>query len=209
MALDYKSSLNRYRKYLTAASQQPLWRAGFVLVLSLVLLIILLLLVLRPTLITISSLLGQINSQREIEQKLDTKIASVQQAQTLLNSLQPKLVYLDHSLPTTADLGIWATAVETIASGSGVAITNFSLADIPLSHIATAAAQLSTLTKIDFTISVRGDYSQLAGFVDTLEKLPRLAVLTSVQFSRQNDGGLNLVAQGDINFAYTYAQKGY
>lgn len=207
MALDYKSSLNRYRKYLTEASKQPLWRASLVLILSLLLLIILLVLVLRPTLITISSLLGQINSQRQIAQKLDTKIAAVQQAQMLLNSIQPKLVHLDNSLPTTANLGIWTSAVETIASSSGVTITNFSLSNIPISNIATEAAQLADPTRIDFSLVVSGDYPQLVDFVDTLEKLPRLAVLTGVQIQRQNDSRLNLVSEGNISF--TYAQKGY
>lgn len=207
MALDYKSSLSRYRKFLTAARQQPLWQASFVLILSLILLTVLLLFVLRPTLITISSLLGQINSQQQIAQKLDAKIASLQQAQTLLNSIRPKLVHLDNSLPTTADLGVWAQAVETIASGSGVVITTFTLSNIPLSDIATSAGQLSNLTKIDFNISANGDYAQLVSFVDTLEKLPRLAILTSVQISRQIDGRLNLTTVGNINFAY--AQKGY
>ena len=207
MALDYKSSLSRYRKFLTAARQQPLWQASFVLILSLILLTVLLLLVLRPTLITISSLLGQINSQQQIAQKLDAKIASLQQAQTLLNSIQPKLAHLDNGLPTTADLGIWAQTVETIASGSGVVITAFTLSNIPLSNIATSAGQTLNLTKIDFNISASGDYAQLVNFVDTLEKLPRLAILTSVQISRQIDGRLSLVAVGDVNFAY--AQKGY
>lgn len=207
MALEYKNNFNRYRKYLLTASRQPLWQASFVLILSLLLLIVLLLLVLRPTLITISSLLGQINSQKQIAQQLDTKIASLQQVQSLLNSLEPRLIHLDNNLPTSANLGIWASAAETIASNSGVTITNLSLLNIPISNIATAAAQLANLTKIDFNITVSGDYPQLVNFVDTLEKLPRLVDLTSVQVQRQNDGGLDLIAAGNINF--TYAQKGY
>ena len=207
MVLEYKNNFNRYRKYLISASRQPLWQASFALVLSLLLLIILLFLVLRPTLITISSLFGQINSQKQITQQLDAKIASLQQAQTLLNSLEPRLIHLDNNLPTSANLGIWTSAVETIASNSGVAITNLSLLNIPISNIATATAQLANLTKIDFNITVSGDYPQLVNFVDTLEKLPRLVDLTSVQVQKQKDGGLNLVAVGNINF--TYAQKGY
>ena len=207
MVLEYKNNFNRYRKYLISASRQPLWQASIALVLSLLLLIILLFLVLRPTLITISSLFGQINSQKQITQQLDAKIASLQQAQTLLNSLEPRLIHLDNNLPTSANLGIWTSAVETIASNGGVAITNLSLLNIPISNIATATAQLANLTKIDFNITVSGDYPQLVNFVDTLEKLPRLVDLTSVQVQKQKDGGLNLVAVGNINF--TYAQKGY
>lgn len=207
MTLDYKSSLSRYRKFLTATKQQPLWQASFVLILSLILLIVMLLLALRPTLITISTLLGQINSQQDIEQKLDAKITALQQAQTLLSSIQSKLSYLDNGLPTAANLGIWAETIKTIASGSGVAITSFSLEDIPLSKMSTASAQLSNLTKVNFKISIGGDYPQLVNFIDTLEKLPRLAVLTGVQILRQKDGSLNMEAGGNINF--DYAQKGY
>jgi len=207
MALDYKSSVTRYRKYLSQVSHQPLWQASLVFVLSLGLLIILLLFVLRPTLITISSLLGQIDTQRKVEQQLDAKIAAVQRAQQLLNSLQSRLPVLDRSLPTAAQLGVWAQAVQTIASGSGVAITDFTLSDIPVTQIASASAKLSTLVKINFRLSASGNYSQLVDFIDTLEKLPRLAVLNSIDFSRQNDGKLTLTAGGVISF--TYAQKGY
>lgn len=207
MAINYKSSLNRYRRYLAQMQQQPLMRASFLLVLSLVLLIILLLLVLRPTLITISGLLGQIKTQQQVDARLDAKIAALQQAQTLLNSLQPRLVSLDNSLPTAANLGIWSQAVQALASGSGIAITQFTIADIPYTNIATSSSELVNLTNINFDITVSGDYTQLADFIDTLEKLPRLAILESVQVTKGSEGILTLSAQGTISF--TYAQKGY
>lgn len=202
MAIDYKSSLSRYRKYLTLMQKQPLWQASLLVIFSLILLIALLLFVLRPTLITISSLLGQIDSQQQVERQLDAKIAALQQAQQLLNSIQPRLVYLDRSLPTSAMLGTWAEAVQTIASGSGIIISDISLADIPLSNIATNSAILSSLTQIPFTIQATSDYTQLINFVDTIEKLPRLAILTSVQFNQDPSGQIEMLAKGTIDFTY-------
>ncbi|MDO8487724.1 MAG: type 4a pilus biogenesis protein PilO [bacterium] len=205
MAIDYKSSLSRYRTYLNSLQQQPLWQASLIIVFSLGLLIILLSFVLRPTLITISTLLGQIEVERQVEQRLDAKITSLQQATQLLNSIESRLVYLDESLPTSAKLSLWAQAVEALATGSGVFLTDITMANIPLTQLATSAAVLSNPTNIDFSISSTASYSQLADFVQALENLPRLAILNSVQLGRQNTGELTMQVKGIISF--TYAQK--
>ena len=65
-------------------------------VLSLILLIILMVLALRPTLVTISTLLGQIQQQKEISQKLDDKTLSVTTALKTLDSVKEKLPLLDN-----------------------------------------------------------------------------------------------------------------
>ncbi len=207
MELNYKSSLSRYRKYITQVRSRPLWQASFMTILSLILLIALLLLVLRPTLITISSLLGQIRTEREVEAKLDAKIASLQQAQALLTSLQNKLTYLDSSLPIQPQMALWTDAAQTLATNSGVAITDMALTDIALTPQSSTSAKLANLSPIKFLISATGTYPQLADFVATLEKLPRLAVFDSVQINYPTlTSPLTLVAKGTINF--TYVQKG-
>ena len=52
MALQYKNSLARYRKYLQVVQSQPLFVASLWVILSLLLVILLVVMAIRPTLVT-------------------------------------------------------------------------------------------------------------------------------------------------------------
>src|SRR3989304_6607354 len=119
MALDYKSSLSRYRRYLQMVQSRPLLATSLWVILSLVLLIVLLVLALRPTLITIADLVSKINQQREISVKLDDQILAVQGALTSLQGARDQLYLLDLGLPKEAAWDELAVNLQGMASGSG------------------------------------------------------------------------------------------
>lgn len=191
MALDYKSSLGRYRRYLETVQKQPLFRASLFVVFSLVLLIALLIWALRPTLVTISGLLGTIEQQKEIEDKLNRKIVALQQAQQAYQQLQPRLTFLDGGLPTSLDMAVWARNVEQIASGSGIELVGINVEKIEVAGTATEGG----LVRIGFTMTAKGQYSQFRMFVVALENMRRVVDLSDIKIDK---GGLTV--KGTIGF---------
>lgn len=168
--LEYKSGLVLYRRYLETVQQKPVLRAGLYLVLSLVLIIVLIITALRPTLVTIASLLGDIKQQGSTEKRLDTKIAQLTTAQQTLSQNQDRLEILDQAIPNGDKFASWADRLSGLASQSGVQITQVSMDD-----------------KFAFSITTTGEYLQLRQFVERLENLRRLAVVNNVQLVKTTE----------------------
>lgn len=190
--LDYKSSLGRYRKYLAVATEQPMVRASLFLILSLILLIGLLLFALKPTLVTISTLLGQITTQREIVAKLDQKIVEISQSQQVWTQNQSKLFLLDQALPTKPSLQEFDKALEEQASASGIKLSGITFVKVPFSG--------KNADNIEFSLVAGGKYQEIRGFVEILESLRRLTHLDSVIIaSDDKNNNLTLNVKGIIS----------
>ena len=176
-ALDYKNSLVRYRRYLQSAQEQPMFKASLFLVLSLLLIIVLVVVALKPTLVTIASLWGEIKQQREVEKKLDKKISALIVGQQLLLENEERLALLDEALPAAAQYGKWGKRMESLASQSGVKITVI-LED-----------------EKKFTITAEGPYAQLRLFLGRVENLRRLMTIENMQIT-QKSSILNMTIRG-------------
>lgn len=148
--------------------EQPMFAASLWLVLSLALVIILVWAALRPTLVTISSLLGEIKQQSEVEKKLDKKISGISAAQAMYLKYESRLRVLDEALPAGRKYAAWAIRLESIASESGVKVGEWSLTE-----------------GRDFTISLAGDFPGLRQFLATLENLRRLVEIENVQLDKK------------------------
>lgn len=162
--LDYKNSLARYRRYLATVQQQPLLKASLYLVLSLLLIIVLIWAALRPTLITIASLSGDIKQQAEIEKRLDAKISQISQAQQVLSANEDKLIVLNQALPIGEEFSTWGKRMEGLAQEEGVVLTGVSLENYQ-----------------DFSLTIQGNYLQLRNFLNRVESLRRLMKIESAQ----------------------------
>jgi len=204
MALDYKNSLSRYRKYLQVMRDQPLIRAGVWTGLSLLLVIVMIVMALKPTLVVIANLLGEIKQDKQIITKLDDKIKKMRQATSALDEATPRLPILDQALPQTPDWDVWAQKISDIASQSGVQLKSISVGPVP------ALTELAPGVKaINFSVSATGGYDQLKQMADEIEMTRRLNVLSSVQFTsaKNKDGGVDLTLNITGTVAYAPISK--
>ena len=180
--LNYKSSLGRYRRFLQTVQNRPLLGASLFLVMSLVLVIVLLVAALRPTLITIAGLTGEINQQKDIAEKLNQKITAISAAQQLLARNSEKLLLLDQALPLQAQTGPWTAALARVASESGIQVENLAITDVSIK-------QASPEAEMKFSITAAGPYIGLKQFLQILESLRRLITIESVSFSQPTTPG--------------------
>jgi len=199
--VSYKGSLTRYRRFLQAAQKQPLLQASLFLILSLLLLIVLVVVALKPTLVTIGQLLGQIKQQQAVEVELDKKIAQVQAAQQAYQEVRDQLGVLDKALPTSAVWGEWADGILNEASISGTKVNSFNLEDISVTGTATREGQ------IKFSLTMEGSLDQLRNFADRIEGGGRIAVLSKLGTTRSEGSVMTGVINGIIGFVNTGGSK--
>lgn len=186
MAIDYRNSLLHYRKYLQVIEKKPIWRATLFVTLSLLLLIVLLVFALRPTLVTIASLTGEIQSKRDIESKLNSKIANLQTLVQSYQKIQPQMYLLDTSLPIGSKFSALGQYFQTSASASAVQIDNINLGNI---NLATKSPPTQGLSEIEFNLGAKGSFIQIHDFLYKIENSRRLMTIDSLQITR-NDLGL-------------------
>jgi len=162
-------------------------------ILSLALVIVLLVSALRPTLITIAGLLGQINQNQKIEKTLDEKIAAVRQAEDVLQRIEPRLGMLDEAVPSEAMWGKFAGEVGQLATASGVVLKSIVINP-------TEQGDKGKLVLWNFTMSGDGGYANVKKFVDNLESMRRVVVVSSVSIIGVGEGEVTLNLAGKMGF---------
>jgi Tfp pilus assembly protein PilO len=208
MALNYKSSLSRYRRYLQMVQSRPLLATSLWVILSLILLIVLLVLALRPTLITIADLVAKIEQQREISQRLEAQMLTVQQAATNLDAVRDKLDLLDSGLPKEAAWNELAWGLSGMATSSGLALDSIVINKIPLSPTELAGNKQETviistpqgIIPVRFTIVATGDYEQIRRLVELVEKMRRISIIDRMQIDTTKEGAVKVIIQAETGY---------
>ncbi|TSC85738.1 MAG: Uncharacterized protein G01um101416_809 [Microgenomates group bacterium Gr01-1014_16] len=195
MALDYKNSLSRYRRYLQVSHKQPWVQASLYTVLTLGLVIVLLVSALKPTLITIAGLLGQIKQDQEIEKRLDEKIVVVQKASEELRLVEPRLEIVDRAIPEDVEWSDFVNQIQQTASSSGLLLGSFTL-----NPNQAAGESESDLASWTFSLSGEGDYAAVKAFMGDLAKMRRLSVIGGVDILKRTEGGVTINVSGAISY---------
>jgi len=214
MALDYKSSLARYRRYVQLVAEKPLLQASLFVIFSLVLMIVLLVLALRPTLVTIAGLVGEIRQQKSLSDQLNEKILKVQEASAILSQNRQRLEVLDEAVP---DRPMWlnmAEAVQSTASVSGLVVVDMEMGPIQISGsepvttkpkdqnaVAEESPMPVGVAGISFEMTATGDYGQIRQFLATLENLKRIVLLSEARIYKGDAGLLTVTVKGDVGYA--------
>lgn len=191
--INYRNSVDRYRKYLLVMQKRPLWRATLFVALSLGLLIILLLFALRPTLLTIAGLVNDIDTKKEIHSKLEQKVSNLQKMVQSYQRIQDKLPILDAAIPSNPEFSTFGKYVQTSASASGFMIDSMRFEKIAMSGAA-------GLASFDFAISGKGSYAQIHDFIAKLEMARRINWLSDVTITKNQEGLLVISLKGQVFF---------
>ena len=198
MALSYKGGLSRYRRYLQLLQEKPLWGASLYVVLTLILILTMLVFALRPTLITISGLLGQTKKLQETSDRMNHKIAEVQKAAEALDLARDRMGLLDEALPAKPLWSEWVTRIEDLALETGVGVEDLVLKSV---QVTSETATSSATVEVEFVVSGVGRYEQLREFVKRVENNRRIPVLIETNLLTVREGVLGLNLKGHISYA--------
>lgn len=169
---------NRYYTMLEPLLAHPEIRAYTMLVLSLFTMSFFGYFAIRPTLTTVINLRQQIKDMHFVEQKLQDKINALSEAQVGYENIKPDLEIISTALPPETRFPGFVKSLEKLATESGTIVVGLNFQNINLSSFeATAAA---SEIPIGFSLTISGDYANLADFVKRLSRFERLATIEKI-----------------------------
>ena len=181
MALGWRGSYTRYREFflnITALYKKKAeLRAFLEIILSLSTIIIFLLFALKPTVITIVSLLQQIREKQDTLSGLTQKVSDLQKANNLLQQNRASIQNVNIAVPSLAKPNILAGQVLALAAKNSVEILGFSVNQITLvgKSVTRSTSDFKPLPgnakEMPFAVSIRGPYPNLIAFIKDFENL--------------------------------------
>lgn len=160
----------------------PVAQVSMELFLTVGLVIFLALFAIRPTLLTMSDLLKEIEDKTELEEQLTKKVAALNSAQSLYLSIEDRLPILDAAIPSTPETIHSLKIIEKLATDQGVVLNSISLTEIPETPVEIPDFEKLSRVNLDIALSVSGDYTSIKNFVAGLQNSQRTFVIDSVVF---------------------------
>lgn len=155
----------------------------------------------RPAIITISGLIGQIKAKELQSEKMRSKINDVVSAQDLFSQIQEKYQLIESVLPNSPRYAQGVTQLEYVSQSAGI---NLNPVNIGLNDRENAN-QTSALRSYSVVINGRVNFSSVANLLGDLKKNRRLFQVDSVALSQArdkdviiNDGTVDISFQTDV-----------
>ncbi|MCB9813385.1 MAG: hypothetical protein H6772_03185 [Pseudomonadales bacterium] len=187
------SALNRFY-------QKPIARVSLELFLTIGLVSFLALFAIKPTILTMSNLIKEIENKQKLELQLTQKIAALQTAQSEFISIEPLLPILDEAIPSNPELIRTAKIIEKVATDTQVIIRSISVSDLPQNLLQDVPFSQKSKQNLSFSVSVSGDYISIRNFTETLRKSRKSFVIDTINFSiDESKGSKKLTASITIN----------
>lgn len=206
MATGWRSSYYRYKELFLNVTElykkRADLRAFLEIVLSIVAVIIFLLFALKPTALTIISLVQQIKEERVVLSALTQKVNDLQKANTLLIQNQRFLTDIDLAVSTSPNPDVFAKQIEGIAAKDGVSLVGLTMDSIVLAGKSKTVATSADVTplpgstyEMPYSISIKGSYTNIDNFLKSLENLRVISRIDSMSVtSSVSDAGRVIVA---------------
>ncbi|MGA3291709.1 MAG: hypothetical protein ABSC49_01015 [Candidatus Microgenomates bacterium] len=207
MATGWRSQYYRYREFFLNISalykQKADLRAFLEIVLSITTVIVFLLFALKPTALTIISLIQQIDEGKQTLSTLTQKVNDLQQVSSLIDQNQNLLPDISSAVPSIPNPDILSKQVEGLAAKDSVDVLGVAVNQVSLTGSASATIKSSSgltplpgnANEMPFSISVRGDYASLMNFIQDFENLRIATKIDSLSISSSlTDKGRVIVA---------------
>lgn len=185
---------------------QPVARVSFELITTVVVILFFAVFAIRPTLLTMSDLIKEIDDKRKLDTALTQKVAALSTGQSEYLTLSPRLPILDTALPAEANLTLALKIIEKIASEKRLAITSLIVPKFSDEQLQTESGspQANVSRKnLNISLSVAGDYVTIREYIADLQNLQRVVIVESVSFTvGEADLGRNLQSTINLNLPY-------
>ncbi len=187
MALDWQTEYHRYRRYFVNINQfyrQKKVRAYTGIVLSIFAVSFFIFFAIKPTLVTIASLMKEIDDKRVITEKLETKINALASAQREYQNVESDLYLVDQALPRDSQVSLFIKQLEALARKSEVAIDGIQINQVPLKE---KSASTDSSQSVNFSIAASGSYQNLVSYLQTVSSLRRIITIESFAIKTTKD----------------------
>lgn len=172
MEIDFQTNYKRYRRYFKDVARfyaNKKVKAYTEAVLTIFTVAFFLAFAIRPTLITIASLVKEIKEKKEVSLSLQRKINDLSLAQQNYQAAEKNLYLIDQSLPLNPFLNELIRQIEVLALKDEVKIDTFQFSNVEIKK-----NKPSEKKEIEFNLVVSGEYQNIKNFLKDLTNLRRL-----------------------------------
>ncbi|MFZ5365752.1 MAG: type 4a pilus biogenesis protein PilO [Patescibacteria group bacterium] len=190
MPFDPRTEYHRYRRYFVDIRRLYQKKEIIIytgLTLSLLTIAFFGIFALKPTVITIASLIKEVQNKREIDRQLQTKINALTSAQTNFALAGNSLTLIDDALPGDPFPSQILYQLEFLAQQEGLTVRSLAVEPVTLLGEAkekTPGKKIPGPDWVSFSLSLSGNFENLSKFVSSLEKLRRLVTIDSLTFAQ-------------------------
>ena len=182
MPIDWRSGYYRYHHYFLGAKN--IYRKKQVVVytglaLTFFTISFFALFAIKPTVTTIVGLIKEIQTKKEIDQKLQAKINSLREAQTNYSLVKDRLDLVDQALPQELDLISLLYQIEILAQKNNTAIESLNFEPSYLLGEKSKDIKDTQSSATSFSLALGGDFESLNNFLASFESLRRVIGLES------------------------------
>lgn len=181
MPTNLSNNYRQYRRYFLSVKafyQKKQARVYTGIVLSILTMAFFGFFAIRPTLVTISGLLKEIQDKKEVVNQMDQKINNLTKAQTNYNQIKEKLYLVDQSLPQDPGLSVLIKQLEALARLSSV---NFESVRFEKTNLQ-GETEKKENQEVTFSLVLSGNYQNLKNFLNSLDTLRRIILVESFAF---------------------------
>lgn len=168
---------------------KPVAKVSLELFFTIVAVIFFALFAIRPTLVTMSNLVKEIQDKENLDEKLKQKIAALSSVQSEFLSLQDRIQVLDNAIPSTPKFEEAISIIERIASDQQLTIISLEAKEIPKEVTEPIDFEKAVRLKKVITLTVSGDYPSIRQFVDQIRNSQREISVDSIVFVVQDERG--------------------
>ncbi len=163
---------------------------------SLITIIILIIFAIRPTLVTISNLQKNIETNQQVLDTLNLKAKNLSQGQRNYQTLDANVKSkIRQSVPYSPDITTLIRSLE-LATPPQASISAIQVQPIVVYDSTQIVGTHPILGEVEFTYNIAGEYNQITTAITNLSKLPRLISITNLTINRQQEGPTTLSVTG-------------
>lgn len=219
MASNWKSAYLRYKEVFLNVTElykkRADLRAFLEIVLSIIAVLVFLVFAIKPTALTIISLVQQINEEKKVISILDKKLNDLKKANNIVNQYQPILEIINTAIPSSPNPDLFAKQVEGLAVRNEVDLVGISMKEIVVKGQLKSTINEDVLidlpneTKgVSYVLNVRGSYNNINNFITNMGRMRVISVIDNVSISSSTTNeGKTLIAVISGRIPYLYENR--
>ncbi|MEO8581487.1 MAG: type 4a pilus biogenesis protein PilO [Patescibacteria group bacterium] len=171
------------KRFLLEFYQKPVAQISTELFFTIAATIFFALFAIRPTIITMTELVKEIDDKKKALELLTRKVAALSTVQNQYFTLQDQFYLFDETIPTNLSFQKILQIIEKTASDLQISITSLQVQRLPISTVDELPFSGKKPQLVNLTISITGSYAQIRDFADQLTRQRPLLTIDSVSIA--------------------------
>ncbi len=182
---------------------RPIAQVSLELFLSIIAVMFFAIFAIRPTLVTISDLIKEIDDKKALSEKMSQKIASLATVQTQYLGLGDQISILEEAIPSEPKFEEALRVMEKLASDRMLVINSIQVNEVPPTQKEVVPFSQKERKNLPVIITVAGDYPTIRNFVEDLKNYRRALIVDSIVFTvNEERNQKKLTANITVNIQY-------